>query len=246
MNFENPEQTAEKHEINEKIAGYKEILNKLLKEEADGLRKLGIGVDDECRIKISEFKKLFGEEKIEKDLKKIEEKELKFEKKAQKGEMLEMAKTLAFNNKWFNGKLIAIRTSKYDDYFNGVDQLIFDQETKTPLAAVDTTTNWKDKAGELQEKIKNGARVKYGLDFKNDLWKKKSYRDLPFFIISVNEEELLTVLEDIEKGKLGDKSTGVEKRVLKELKLESEEFRESASPKLKQSYKQAADIFGKL
>lgn len=249
MKFEGAPTIAEIHEETEKIIEYREGLKDYLKEEAENLRKIGFGVDDECRIKPGEFKNLFGAENVNRDLKWLEQKKAKFEKETPekiKSEAWEMAKTLAFNNLWFDKKLIAVRTSEYDDVSKGVDQLIFDTETKTPLAAVDATTNWKDKSNEVHKSITNGAVVKYGFGFENDAWQRKSYYNLPLFIISIKNEELLEVLKNLEKEELSYEGKLVQNKILEELKLQSEKFAESASPKLKSSYEKAGKIFKKL
>ena len=249
MKFERPPELAEIHEEIEQIIQAREWLMPRLKEEAEKLRKLGFGVDDECRIKPGEFKNLFGEENVARDLEWIKGKKTKFEKETPekiKGEVLEMAKTLTFNNFWFDKRLIALRTSEYDDVANGVDQLIFDAETKTALAAVDATTNWKDKTKEISSGIENGSKVKYGFGFENESLVKKSYYNLPLFIISMKGEELLEVLKDIEKGEISFEGRKVENTVLDELKSQSENFAESASLKLKLSYEKAGEIFERL
>lgn len=261
MRFENPiKSTLERKEIIEKLKeGREEFKEYYLKEEAERLRKAGFGVDNECRIKPSEFKKLFGEKTIEKDLNRVEEKEATFEKENPnyketaeyiKGETLEMAKTLAFNGHWFNKKLIAVRTARYDDIFNGVDELIFDKETKFPLAAVDLSTNMKIKTKELFEKrMYEGGKVKYGFGFdENSSVEKKSYENLPLFVVSITPEELLEVNSTIIKGNLHFESLKISNNILEELSNQSEIAvnSDSISPSLRAAYEKAAQIFEKL
>lgn len=260
MRFERtPEQIAEKHEIDEEIIKHEETLKEYLKEEAEKLRESGFGVDNECRIKMNEFKDLFGKESVEKDQKTVEIIESHFEntQKKKKGEILEGTITLALNQLLFDKKLIAIRTAKYDDYHKerGIDHLIFDKETKMLLGVIDTATSWKDKVNEvdkdsgkkkLLEKIKNGGYVKYGFRMSEAGPEKATNQTLSLFIISLNNDELLALIQNIEKEELSFEGRQAENRVLEELQKQSKTFAKISSPKLKSSYEKAGKIFEKL
>lgn len=255
MKFEEPPKLAEIHKETETIIKSRETLKNLLKEEAERLRSFGFAVDNECRIDLATFKNVFEFEKIGKDLSYVEHTEAKFEKENPKykespehikGEVLEIGKTLAFNKYWFRRKLTAVRTSKYDDYCNGIDELILDTETGFPLAAVDDTTNYKFKIKELIEKIKTGCKIKYGLGFSKEGLEKKSYDNLPLFIISITPYELNTLAKDLIKGEMSSEGKNIEEKIRNDLKAQSNSFDSYAPQKMKNSYAQAGKIFEKL
>jgi hypothetical protein len=222
------------------------------------LRKAGFGVDDECRIKMSEFESIFGEKAVQNDAEKIKQREAEFERKNPgyknspqyiKGETLEMAKTLAFNGYWFNKKLISVRTSKHDDYDNGIDELIFDKETKTALAAVDVGADAKDKVEEFFKKnMYKGGRIKYGFGFNDEnIVEKRSYQDIPIFVIYASSEDLLEINSNIEKGEASFEGLKISNKILQELITQSEIAANSAiKPSLKEQYKKAGKIFERL
>lgn len=186
----------ETQEIIEKA--YKELPENI-KAEAEYLRSEGFLVDDEMRIKYDDFDR--------EDIKEVERLEKLFNKNSEaaiRGEVLEMTKTLLFNKELFGGKLIAVRTCKYDDYKNGVDQIIFNTETFEPIAAVDTTTNWTQKSANLIEKIKDGCKVKYGLSIGPKGVQKTKYENLPMLIISISPEKLAEFSTGIVEGSLNE------------------------------------------
>lgn len=219
-----------------------------LKELSQELNIKGFPVDEECRIRPEVFKDIFGEHAVLAD-KKVGDREkesIQDKPNVPIGELLEIAKTITFNKLWFKGRLIALRTSKFDDVLNGVDEVIFDTETHQPLAAVDTTTNVKDKEGEIFGKIRKGSQVKYGFYIKDGI-KKGSLTDLPTFIISLRSKELLEFAQKIinhPDDKKFDLKT--EKNILESLKLQSEEFQKIADSRMKHSYEAAGQIFNDL
>lgn len=260
-----PNFLAEKRELAEKPKeAREEFKDYYLKEEAERLRKAGFEVDDECRIKPSEFKKIFAPDALQKDEDKVKKIKKEWNQKAQnegyksykdkpeviKGETLEMAKILVFNGYWFNKKLISVRTAEYDDIFNGVDEIIFDIETKTPLAAIDETTNAKDKIKKLfREKMYLGGKIKYGLGFnKEGNIEKRTYeKNLPLFIIPVSEEELLAINANIIEGKSSFESLKTANNILQSLIDQSEiAMNSDINPAIKAKYQKAREIFEKL
>jgi len=219
-----------------------------LKELSEDLNEKGFPVDEKCRIKSEAFKDIFGERMILADKRAVEKIEGKFQKEGNEsmGELLETVKTITFNKLWFDGRLIALRTSKFDDYLNGIDEVIFDTETHQPLAAVDTTTNIKEKTGEIIDKIRKGSQVKYGFYIKDGI-KKGSLNDLPTFIISLKPEELLNFVQKIIEHPNDKKfDLDTEKNIIESLKRQSEEFEKIANPKMKHSYEVAGQIFNDL
>ena len=153
---------------------------------------------------------------------------------------------MAFNKLWFKKRLITVRTSKYDDYFNGIDEIIFDTKTFQPLAAVDTTLDPMIKANELMNKITRGGELKYGLEMNPQGIKKKSCKNLPFFIISIKLEDCLSLASDIFQGQASEEGEKIKNEVLKSILLQSEKFQDIASTGVKSSYQNVKEIFQEL
>ena len=226
-----------------------EQLKKTLEEESIGLREKGFEVDNECRVKSEAFNRFFPAEIIKRDLERVKESETWFQKKTspetaekeKRGEALEMAKTIGFNRHWFGNRLISVRTSKYDDFFNGVDNLIIDTKTGEPLAAVDTAVNYLIKAKQLIGKIQSGCAVKYGFGLTPEGVTKTSYKNLPLFIISLGQAEM----DQIASGDFKD----VEKNLLSSLQRQGHDFSDPefpAAPEVKSSYQRVGAIFNEL
>lgn len=246
----------EQFSFREEVGKFEKILEGLkglLRIEAEKLRGRGFNVDDECRIDMTGFGDFFGRNRIDNDLKQVAQKERRFTKTVEndigrkKSEILEIVKTLAFNNLWFGKKLLALRTSKYDDYNHNVDQLIFDLETKFPIAAVDVTMNVIQKTESLLKNIENGSQIKYGFDLTNDTPKKVSYTNLPFFIIFIENNKVLEVARSILSKKGNPQDINISTMVIRQLKSQSGEFMlKTSDPTLKKLYKRAGTIFDKL
>ncbi|MFA5386246.1 MAG: hypothetical protein WC297_01015 [Candidatus Paceibacterota bacterium] len=225
-----------------------------LKELSKELNEKGFPVDENCRIKIESFigKEGFSEEMIQKDSQAALSLEKKFleqdgDKEVQEkniGELMEIMKTLAFNKHWFQSRLIALRTTKFDDYFSGIDEIVFDTETHQPLAAIDTTTNPQEKAKLVKEQIKKGGRVRYGFDTKDG--KEKSLKDLPTFIISLTAKDLSRIIEGLKGNEEFDKNFHYEQQIIWSLGQQSiafQAFVDKENPAVKESYHRAGKIF---
>ncbi|MDD5606332.1 MAG: hypothetical protein PHN37_00470 [Candidatus Pacebacteria bacterium] len=232
---------AEKKDLQEQTREKLVELLPYLKELSKELQEQGFLVDQECRIQEREFNDVFSEQEVKKDQEKVKELENKFSNNKD-GELLEVIKTLTFNKFWFNHNLVSLRTSKFDDYCNGVDEIIFDLKTKQPLAAVDKTTNPLKKIEKIKEKIIQGSRIKYGFILKENI-EKQSLKDLPTFIISLTPEELIDLAEDLLSQKDLNKS---EKKVIQSLVRQSQKFQEIASPAMEKNYKKAEEIFKRI
>ena len=192
-------------------------------------------------------------EVIDRDKKLVQEKEASFDQNSPdqtSGEILEAVKTLAFNQEWFGGRLVAVRTTKYDDYFNGVDQLILDTETQEVIAAVDTTTNPRKKAQELYRKISTGGNVRYGVGLnKENKVEKRSYsgsQTLPIFIISIDKLSLDNLSNDFSDQKFSESSKQLgNKKILPSLREQSKIFSKDSKvvESLRAAYARTEKIF---
>lgn len=227
-----------------------EQIKPLLRLEADRLRKYGAPVDDETRIDMNAFSKIgqYEPAMIQDDLRQVAEKEKLFisqnrpEELLAKnvGELLEVTKTILFNKYWFKKNFIALRTSKFDDYHFGIDELIFDTATFQPLAVIDTSTIHKN----IHAKVARGGQIKYGLK-----WEKKGFRPsllahLPVFVVQIKNDEVLRLAREVISGELSPENQAMEKSILTELKNQSETFGQTAPDKIAgDAYREAATTF---
>lgn len=129
-------------------------------------------IDSSFRINLEHLQKnkLFDQKIISQDLQIISEREKEFLHQQQslegkinalKGEIIEIVKT-TFQEDFFNNQFIVFRASKFDDYVNGIDQIIFDKKTLNPLAAVDITSDiYKKNSQTILRKLQQGATIKY-------------------------------------------------------------------------------------
>lgn len=195
------ERQAGKEEVYEQAAWQLDRLAPFLAEQAQELRERGFSVDDTCRIEPGAFAGFYSAESLTKDKKAVEYAESKFETAPSHalGELLEVTKTAAFNSVWFNKRLVALRTAKYDDYVNGIDQLVVDSVSRKPVALVDTTTDLQSKMSELMRKIMEGGRVKYGFGIQEDGHIiRTNYAKLPILILSLKPEEVLALASELD------------------------------------------------
>ncbi len=91
-------------------------------------------------------------------------------------------------------RFVVVRASKYDDYNNGVDQLILDKESGNVICGIDevVTSNPSKKEIKIQTKMeKGGFKVKYGARFKNGELSLESLKHIPAFYLSMNKDDLL-------------------------------------------------------
>lgn len=164
-------------------------------------------LDQELRINIKEAsKRLFDINDIESDLKKVENLEKKFLNIEEKknfiiGEIFEISKTLISNKIFKNG--LVFRTSKYDDYLNGVDEIFIDKKSGEVLAVIDTTTNIFSKDADIIiDRIINGAKIKYGLKIITEENKRKiiwakNLNNLPVLYLYLKKEKVNKLAEAI-------------------------------------------------
>lgn len=251
-------QEAEKSEHQEFMERAYKAFPAILKEEAAELREGGFPIDDNLRIRPEEFKGYLSPAIIAKDrefVQRVEkenlikaEKNPKIKEQMIRGEVLEMAKSILLNDKFFDKKLIVVRTSKFDDFVNDVDQLIFDTETFEPMAAVDITTSWqaKLKNENVKRRIKEGAQVQYGVEFGPSGIQKKILGNLPFFIIQISPEELVNVVGGIMRGFSEEEQRKLERHILTMLKMEAAGAQKMAYPKTAAGYQRAEKVFDRL
>lgn len=140
-------------------------------------------------------------------------------------------------------RFIVVRSSAYDDYNNGVDQLIIDQETGMVVCGIDEVIEMAGNKGpsKKESKVKNkmlkgGAKVKYGARVINGELVLGSIGRVPAFYISLSKTDLVKLGAALE----ADKVTAFEKVLLHDVRSSLQAQARSyeslnLTPELKQS-----------
>lgn len=100
---------------------------------------------------------------------------------------------------------LVIRSSKFDDMENGIDNLLVNKHTGDVLCAFDEINSYHDgkRLSEKMEKIKKkmkkgGSAARYGLTYKKGKIKKTSFDSLPNFCLALSDEEAEQAFQDID------------------------------------------------
>jgi hypothetical protein len=230
----------------EKILAFEQLKEKIdsfFKEYIKELKEKGAPLKEDGRIEIQIFEKIFGKRLVTAHLNKIDKLKEKFLKEKE-GEFMEILIPLVFKE-WFE-RLIVLRTSEYDDYYNKIDHLILDKKTSKVIAAIDTTLNWKQKAKEkkLFEKIKKGTQIFYGVYFTQEgKFYLGSLNEVPVFIVSFSSKDLIEIGDNFLKRKQTEK---YKENLLQNLILQSKEFQKICVEKMKIHYSLCQKIFEEL
>jgi hypothetical protein len=112
-------------------------------------------------------------------------------------------------------KFIIARSSKYDDYKNGIDTLIIDKETGDLICGFDEMGASLEevqrvKGKKIEESLDHGGvTVKYGANIKRGRLIKTSRKNLPAFFLALSDNDLDNILETV----TGDEISSYELRV---------------------------------
>jgi hypothetical protein len=191
-----------------------EKLKRISRECIENLKREGVPIDEDWRIKMEAFEgicKDYTKEKIAKDKEEVKEKEKIFEKEKIEryglaseeklkatGEKLEYLKNIIFY-KFLREDFIICRSSRYDDLKNGVDNLILEKETGNLVCALDECEIKRYRTKEemvWQKNLEGGGRLKYGLTVKEGKIKLGSQENLPVFLLFLKDN---LIKEGIEK-----------------------------------------------
>jgi len=120
--------------------------------------------------------------------------------------LAEKSLTIALSDVLGDSYLVA-RASKYDDYNNGVDQVIIDKQTGRVLCGFDEVLS-RDGNGSSQKKEeklqrsiqKGGARIKYGAATKDGQLIRARAENIPAFYLPVSKEELYQLITSQQAG----------------------------------------------
>jgi len=142
------------------------------------------------------------------------------EKEIQPSNLTEMALTILLH-KFLKKDFIVARASAYDDYNNGVDQVVIDKKSGAIICGFDEViTPFKDgRAPKKEEKLKRkmlsgGARIKYGAVFNEQQELERTSRShLPAFYLALTKEDLNELLLAL----TNDQPTNSDDKVLKKI-----------------------------
>lgn len=126
------------------------------------------------------------------------------DKETNKSSLAETGITLLFD-KALHEDFVVCKSSKYDDYKHGVDNIILDKETGNIVCGFDDVLGHhgddggqkkKDKIRKIMER--GGVSLKHGLGFKDDDFLEiKDLHNLPAFYLAISKKDLELLLEDI-------------------------------------------------
>ena len=143
------------------------------------------------------------------------------------GSVAELALTLMLD-KILGERFIVARASEYDDYCNGIDNVIIDKESGAVICGFDEVVD--DMQGyyseaKKKEKMKKisasgGAEIKYGATFIDGELKLASFENVPTFYLSLSSSELSRLAAELKKEnpEVSDLENKIYGRLLKSLK----------------------------
>jgi hypothetical protein len=124
-------------------------------------------------------------------------------------------------HKAIGDKFIIARASKFDDYQNGVDNVLIDRENGNIVCGFDEVLGREGNDGSEKKKLKlmreaerGGINIRYGATIEKGELMRKSFRNIPAFYLGLSKDELGQILESLDKGERLSES---EKTVLNKL-----------------------------
>ncbi len=156
------------------------------------------------------------------------------------GEQLEGLKTVIFH-KFLKDHFITMRTSLYDDYKGGIDNLIIDKKTGNLIGAFDEVADDSNRAAYKREEIfarstSGGGSIKYGFKMVDGRLAPAHIQDndnVPILFLSLTTDDLKRGLIAMSSG---DSKTEVERELfdkfIQSIKLQLGKFRELIDKKI--------------
>ncbi len=143
-------------------------------------------------------------------------------KEASSNSLAEQAITLSLA-KVLGPRFLSVRSSAWDDYENGVDNLLLDLETGSVVCGFDEIVEgYGQDGGAKKEKkimdkfVRGGSFVQYGIKSVGESGKEvviSKQTNLPTFFVSLTKDELSDLLENINKPEISES----EKKVIGEM-----------------------------
>lgn len=189
-------------------------INQYLSEKSREMRKIGIPVDENLRIQIDSYQQIYSQRELQQDAEFIKQKQEEFKKeRKEKGDLVERY-IVALLNKFLGERFFVLRTSEYDDFANGVDNLLIDKKTGKPFCAVDEVfaiseeTLQRKREKVLSENFetegkRGGAKIKYGISLERvgdrNFPRLAPLREVPVFYLPLSPEQLQKGLNSFRK-----------------------------------------------
>ena len=133
----------------------------------------------------------------------------------------EMSLTVMLN-KFLKEHFIVARASSYDDYNNGVDQVLVDKFSGEVICGFDEVISniGNDGFSKKMNKFKNrersiGTNIKYGAKMQDGKLIRSEVKNVPAFCMSLSKQELGELLESLKNNP--EKTTGVEEKIFAKL-----------------------------
>ncbi|MEK7080944.1 MAG: hypothetical protein AAB902_00925 [Patescibacteria group bacterium] len=127
-------------------------------------------------------------------------------KMREKNGQMEMAITVLLSQK-LGKDFLVVRTAPYDDYKNGVDNLILNRITGEVVGAFDEVHEGGDgrRTEEKKEKIQKiakqgGAKIRYGLRFADRKLLRASLEGVPVFYLGLESGELVELVQGLSEN----------------------------------------------
>jgi hypothetical protein len=191
-------------------------------------------VDGEGSIRMNAFIRKYGgpfskegkndEDGVKEDKKRLENQKIEFaggeenvenwENKKEQDPNTQAEKIItAVMHKILSKDFLVLRTAEFDDYLNGVDNLIINKETGEVVGAFDEVyDSFHQEDVDIEENKKwekivkknkgNNNRVRYGVTFENQENETKITRkpidDLPVFFLSINKQDFTSLLNNLQ------------------------------------------------
>lgn len=249
--------TVERVSLEDRLRNLRERLSSQAKE----LETVGYPVSEDCRIDPVKWQKLAGPARVETDLLRedadyVARRKRQFKKRPHElterwGELLEVSKTFAMNRQLKDRGVTVLRTAEYDDYKNGVDELIIDSQTRQVVAAVDASTDAKQAFQKTVEDLQKygGKPACYGVGLsKEDKLEKVNYPSLPVFVISLKPKELYRWAEALTKSP-SSLDVAIYHKILDSLVKQADHFAkicQTRSPQTARGYQESKEVFNRL
>lgn len=202
-------------------------LNGLVAQIGEGYRRGSekikkLPVDSSCRVMMEPFAEIYGKEEVEADIAFVKRKEKDWREEGVEkskppiGEEFELLKTAIFN-KYLGKKFIVVRSSLYDDYKNGVDNVMIDKASGNVVCAFDEVGDEsffkKMKEGRIASKNfeEGGASIKYGIVLRDGRLTAERLENLPIFCLSLSAEAIEEGIQKMEFSR--DKKSPIEDKI---------------------------------
>ena len=137
--------------------------------------------------------------------------------------LTEIALTLLLD-KFLKDRFIVARASSYDDYNNGVDNVLIDKKSGEVLCGFDevvsrvgTSFSAKKEVKMERAMAKGGAKLKYGARLENGKLVRASASNIPAFYIPLDKKELKDLLEALKNEQDKDSSKEVMKKIFSKM-----------------------------